>query len=139
MYQKLLCISMTPQLWPPGSKCCTERAQNVIVTSNCAHLQKSRTHMCIPLANHHLRKAIQTSWYGSSPGYIRSALWKAGKLDNGERYAVSADITSGITVNITSSAGPKPQDFCWFVSVLTSRGAGCLNIHFIHPTLPSLG
>ena len=53
--------------------------------------------------------------------------------------AVSADITSCITSNITSSPGPKPQDFCLFVSVFTYFGAGCLNIHFIHPTLPSLG
>ena len=28
--------------------------------------------------------------------------------------AVSADITSGITSNITSAVGQKPQDFCLF-------------------------
>ena len=39
--------------------------------------------------------------------------------------AVSADITSGITSNITSAAGWKPQDFFVFVLVFTYCGWAC--------------
>ena len=47
-----------------------------------------------------------------------------------------ADITSGITSNITSAAGSKPQDFCSFVLVFPFCGQTFHVINFIHASYP---
>ena len=53
---------------------------------------------------------------------------------------VSANIISGIPSSITSSAGPKLQDFILLVCFsIYLCGRACLNSHFIHPTFPSFG